>query len=541
METLQQILNHLNQDHIVVTDFVQLSNLIQQILRNEPDARPSSHEEGAFQDIFTLFQSFSQVSISHNIEQLFRATAEQMLSVMKAEACSIFAWSQSNATIRMKAFHSILNWDLTPSWYRPVDVKDIPIVRQVLEEKKAVQASAEIFNVAPFGSNELQQAGIRTLIFLPLVVRQRVIGMVEVFDRKPVQDQGERGLVLGQILANQAAFGIDQARLLRAFRRRAEDLESVFRAGLNLTASLELKTVLAAILESVFDLIKGTCHAHIFLYQEDALEFGAALWDTPNGRHSGEILRPNALQYRTAKMGRTFVKPEVPGSGLRAVRSPGHQVASACLPLKIGPRVVGVMTVSHSRSSVFSQANLRTLRLLGDQAAIAIENAHLHDLLNRQAHTDSLTGLPNRRALDERLENEILRASRYRHPFTLGMLDLNGFKHINDTYGHPAGDEALKQIVGRLRTSLRDTDFLARYGGDEFAILMPETELETAEAIMSRLAEAVSGSHVTLPGAEQHMITISIGLAMYPVHAISAPALMIAADQALYQSKAALG
>jgi diguanylate cyclase (GGDEF)-like protein len=310
---------------------------------------------------------------------------------------------------------------------------------------------------------------------------------------------------------------------------------------LNLTARLELKTVLAAILESVFDLIKGTRHAHIFLFREGVLEFGAALWDTPNGRRSGEKLRPNTLQYRTAKMGRTFVTPDVKVSDLRAVRSPQPPIATACLPLKIGTRVVGVMTVSHARSSVFSQADLRTLRLLGDQAAIAIENAYLHDLLNRQAYTDALTGLPNRRALDERLENEVLRASRYQHPFTLGMLDLNGFKHINDTYGHPAGDEALKQVVGRLRSSLRDTDFLARYGGDEFAIMMPETDLETAEAIMDRLANSVAGSHVALPGAEQQRVTISIGLAMYPLHAISAPALMLAADQALYQSKAALG
>jgi len=543
METLQQILNHLKQDQIVAADFDQLSNHILGMLQNEFGAHFSSIGRDALKDVITLFQSISLISGSQNLKQIAQSTAEQMLAVMKTEACTIFAWSQVSGTIRMKAFSSV-NFELQPSWDRPVNIKDFPDLRQILEEKKAVQATVDPTNVISLAWNDLRQVGIRTVMFLPLVVRQHLIGLVEVFDRKPrkpVQDLDERRLMLGQILANQAALRIDQARLLQAFKRRAAELESVFRAGLNLTASRELKAVLAAILESVFDLIKGSRHAHIFLSHEDMLEFGAALWDTPNGRRSGEKLRPNALQYRTAKMGRTIVIPESKFSALTVVRSPEQQGAIACLPLKIGPRVVGVMTVSHNRSSAFSQANLHTLQLLGDQAAIAIENARLHDLLNRQAYTDSLTGLPNRRALDERLENETLRASRYQHPFTLGMLDLNGFKHINDTYGHLAGDDALRQVVGSLRSSLRDTDFLARYGGDEFAIMMPETEIETAKAIMDRLARAVADNCVNLPGAEQQKITISIGLAMYPVHAISAQALLLAADQALYKSKAALG
>jgi diguanylate cyclase (GGDEF)-like protein len=540
METLQQILNHLKQDQIVATDFDQLSNHILGMLQNEFGAHFSSIGRDTLKDVITLFQSIPLISGSQNLKQIAQSTAEQMLAVMKTEACTIFAWSQVSGTIRMKAFSSA-NFELQPSWDRPVNIKDFPDLRQILEEKKAIQATVDPTNVISLAWNDLRQVGIRTVMFLPLMVRQRLIGLVEVFDRKPVQDLDERRLMLGQILANQAALRIDQARLLQAFKRRAAELESVFRAGLNLTASRELKAVLAAILESVFDLIKGSRHAHIFLFQKDGLEFGAALWDTPNGRRSGDKLRPNALQYRTAKKGRTFVIPESKFSGLTVVGFPEPQGAIACLPLKIGPRVVGVMTVSHNRSSAFSQANLHTLQLLGDQAAIAIENARLHDLLNRQAYTDSLTGLPNRRALDERLENETLRASRYQHPFTLGMLDLNGFKHINDTYGHLAGDDALRQVVGSLRSSLRDTDFLARYGGDEFAIMMPETEIETAKAIMDRLARAVADNCVSLPGAEQQKITISIGLAMYPVHAISAQALLLAADQALYKSKAALG
>ncbi len=157
--------------------------------------------------------------------------------------------------------------------------------------------------------------------------------------------------------------------------------------------------------------------------------------------------------------------------------------------------------------------------------------------MSQQAYTDALTGLPNRRALDWRLEEETRRSSRYHHCFTLAMLDVNNFKEINDFHGHPAGDLVLQHVIGCLRSNLRETDFFARYGGDEFAIILPETDFPLAQSLMQRLVTVAQDCPVDLPGGISQTISISIGLAAYPEHAISAPALLTVADQALYKMK----
>jgi diguanylate cyclase (GGDEF)-like protein len=194
------------------------------------------------------------------------------------------------------------------------------------------------------------------------------------------------------------------------------------------------------------------------------------------------------------------------------------------------------MTLAHPETNAFSEDEIRFLRLLGDQAAVAIENARLHDLVNQQAHTDTLTGLPNRRALEEQFEKELHRSLRYNHNFSLVIIDIDSFKTINDRYGHPAGDEFLKQLSTQMKKSLRSMDFLVRYGGDEFALLLPETNAEAAKQIANRLEKAVRSFEFPV-GEENLSVTISFGCATYPEDGETLQALMDTADQRLYMAK----
>jgi diguanylate cyclase (GGDEF)-like protein len=198
---------------------------------------------------------------------------------------------------------------------------------------------------------------------------------------------------------------------------------------------------------------------------------------------------------------------------------------------------LGVIVIHRAGYPELPAATLDRLQWVANQAARAIENARLFAKVSQQAYTDALTGLPNRRALDWRLEEETRRSSRYQHHFTLAMLDVNNFKEINDDHGHPAGDLVLQYVVGCLRSNLRETDFFARYGGDEFAIILPETDPLLAQSLMHRLIAAARDCPVELPGGVSQKISISIGLAAYPEHAISASALLMVADQALYKAK----
>lgn len=158
--------------------------------------------------------------------------------------------------------------------------------------------------------------------------------------------------------------------------------------------------------------------------------------------------------------------------------------------------------------------------------------------LERLSVTDELTGLANRRHLTAELERELQRSDRHKRSFAVLMLDVDRFKHFNDTYGHPAGDAVLKRLAVLLRTSARDVDTVARYGGEEFLVILPETAAQGAELIAERIRSAAEQDRF-IPHAEstEMSVTVSIGYSVFPGHARTPEAMIEAADQALYRSK----
>jgi len=168
---------------------------------------------------------------------------------------------------------------------------------------------------------------------------------------------------------------------------------------------------------------------------------------------------------------------------------------------------------------------------------VAISNASLHQLVSRQAYSDTLTGLPNRRALDERLEGEIEHARRTGFSFTVIMMDLDGFKQVNDTYGHDFGDQVLRALFTYLANGLRSTDFLARYGGDELTLILSQTDLSAARMVTDKILEKLAMFKFPTPDGATLKLGLSGGIAVYPIHAMTAPDLLRAADAALYGAK----
>lgn len=375
------------------------------------------------------------------------------------------------------------------------------------------------------------------IVGLPLSVGERVVGVMNVAFSRP-HILSERELRLLQRLADQAALAIENARLFEAAEQRAAELEAVRQATLSLTSSLEPQDVLDAILHATLRLLGEAWGAHVFLYDAGALTFGAALHEGRRVDHAWNEPRPYSLTYTVARRGETIVVPDVASHPLFTNARPTGLGAIVSLPLKLGDRVVGVMNLTYRESHDFTDTELRLLRLLGDQAAIAIERARLHGLVSQEARTDALTGLPNRRALDERLADEVLRATRYEHHFSLLMMDLDGFKLINDTHGHPTGDAVLQQVARNMLRAIRDTDFLARYGGDEFALLMPETDETSALLVANKLwLAATTGFDLPLPELYNGRFSLSVGLATFPTQASDGLSLLSAADRALYEAK----
>ena len=224
----------------------------------------------------------------------------------------------------------------------------------------------------------------------------------------------------------------------------------------------------------------------------------------------------------------------------RAVRS------LLVVPLKAKDRIVGTLAIDSDKPDAFSAHDEHLLSIAASQVAVAIENAQLYTKVQRLAVTDGLTGIANRRAFDEALQSEVIRATRYGHPLSLIFLDIDDFKIFNDTHGHPAGDEQLKEIAKILMNNVRFPDMVARYGGEEFVLLLPHTGKDGALKLAERIRVAavnkakndLPGEHITLEvGNPISGYTISIGVASIHDDAHADEELLQAADWAVLEAK----
>jgi diguanylate cyclase (GGDEF)-like protein len=185
--------------------------------------------------------------------------------------------------------------------------------------------------------------------------------------------------------------------------------------------------------------------------------------------------------------------------------------------------------------SAFSEDQIETVASLAAQATVALENARLHGIVERQALLDGLTGLANRRSADQKLRAEVARARRFGDRVCLVLADLDDFKNVNDTFGHPVGDEALRLFAATLAATVREMDLAARWGGEEFALVLPGTDAEGGARLAERAREALERCVLRVEGGEV-LVTASFGVASLPP-ADDADALVAAADEALYEAK----
>ena len=203
----------------------------------------------------------------------------------------------------------------------------------------------------------------------------------------------------------------------------------------------------------------------------------------------------------------------------------------AC-PIRLRDRVIGVINIEAREKGAFTKEDMELIEAFSRIVAVAWENATLHEKLFNEAITDPLTGLYNRRYFFKRLQEELLRAQRYGSKFGLLVLDLKDFKKINDTYGHERGDEILKAFAEKLQASVRKIDIVARYGGDEFVVLLTQANRNGVKAVVKRLAKAIS--EIDVDGIK---IQANIGAAIYPEDGTTPDALLKVADDRMYQAK----
>jgi diguanylate cyclase (GGDEF)-like protein len=231
--------------------------------------------------------------------------------------------------------------------------------------------------------------------------------------------------------------------------------------------------------------------------------------------------------------------PTVP----RAVPATADDTHARAVPMRTRTgtpaRNIGVVSIAR-RDRDFSRQEEELLEYLAGQAGVSIENADLHETVQRQAVTDELTGLANVRQLHITLDREIERSRRFRSPLGLVMLDIDDFKQVNDEFGHQQGDQVLASVARVLRRLSRDIDEPSRYGGEELAVVLPGTESDGAAQLAERMREAIARLRIPRVGAAGELkVTASFGIASLPASAEDKESLIAAADAALYRAKRA--
>ena len=365
---------------------------------------------------------------------------------------------------------------------------------------------------------------------VPIYINNRPVGVLAAmnFDRESVYEQ--RDLELLQTAAGQVAVAIENARLFKEQQRRSRYLaflNSVSKTAISSQDAEQMLPEIAGEIQQNFDFD----HIGIGMldYVTKEIEIKAEAGATAAGAGKRIPLSMGLLGRcaRTSEM----VLAQDGDTKLASIMPDARSVL--CLPLTYGESLLGVLNVESRREKAFGEQEVLILRTLADLLATALHNAFVFQKLQQQSITDSLTGIKTRRFFLENLQTEWKRASRSGRPFSVALIDLDKFKEVNDTSGHLEGDLVLARVGRLLEQKSRQSNVVARYGGDEFVILMPETGVEQAQILSERLRLWLA----TDPMLSERNITGSFGVASFPVHGATAEEVLRVADAGMYVSK----
>lgn len=341
----------------------------------------------------------------------------------------------------------------------------------------------------------------------------------------------------------QDAYRVEESqRLMAAETKRARALEGLHTATAALLSTLDLDELLGRILDAAQRAIPVAEKGMLHLVAPDSgkLQTSAVLGypAAPVKINSHETINEYIGQAVRRRQSLLIRDVEISPPSLEDGQLvDDHLIRSTIIaPLMLGDSVLGVLSLNASTPEAFHEADLKLLESFAATTSAAIKNARLHAKVQKLAITDPLTSLYNRRGFFELGRREIERVRRFGHPLSAIMLDIDLFKPINDTYGHPTGDQVLRALAERLNHNIRGVDILGRYGGDEFSILLPETDLRTAKTIARRLRQGIADNPISTDDGLLS-ITISLGIAIAHEEMSNLEELLNLADAALYAAK----
>lgn len=445
--------------------------------------------------------------------------------------------------------------------------------------RKVIQAQTTIYisdtqkytgeRTTPLASQHKDEVG-SSYLGIPFIKGGQVTGLMTLQSRQANAFNHEH-IQLLETLASQAAAAIENARLFEETRRRADEMSILYELGLDVSSNIRLEEVMHKLMEKckqllpmdvfyvgIYDEINHTIH-HPLFYDDGVFTQVPTrdIRETPG--LSGEIiLTRKTLHIPDTLANNAEKKYQIIHAGGKYSR------AYLGVPLIIRDKIVGVLSIQSYTPNQYTPEQVRLFETIATQAAIAIENSKLYEKaqdeidqrrkvqenledqlvkveamqkkLREQAYRDPLTGLHNRRYLNETLPQKFSLAQKKNTPLSIIMLDVDNFKAFNDTYGHEVGDLLLKQVGDLLRDHTRATDIACRYGGEEFLVGFPDMPIEVAARRAESIRNMFTSKTLNVNGIEISA-TLSLGVAAFPSHGENPQEVIIQADQALYEAK----
>ena len=371
-------------------------------------------------------------------------------------------------------------------------------------------------------------------VAIPLMVRDEVVGVLD-FQSAHQNFFDSEMIDLLTLFSTQASLALENARLYSLERRRAEQLEAINAVARQTTAVLDLDELLTVVCRLLLEWFHSD-HVAVLMAEGYSLRVRAHEGRlTPNLAMGAQLAPGTGVAARALALGRSVIENDVHVvdgyiAGFAETQS------ELCVPLIFFGEKLGVLALDSAKKNAFETDDIQPLESVADICAAAIQNASYFDRMKQLAYVDGLTGIHNRRFFEMRIVEELERAGRFQGRMSIIMVDIDNFKRVNDEFGHLLGDEVLRLVATILKQQLRKSDLLCRYGGEEFAIVVPETAGENAMRVAEKLRRQIETHH--FPGVPRS-VTISCGVADYPTHGITRDEVVAAADSALYVAKQA--
>ncbi|MBI4685773.1 MAG: GGDEF domain-containing protein [Nitrospirae bacterium] len=404
------------------------------------------------------------------------------------------------------------------------------LITQCLKEKSTI-ITADI-NEMGYEAGYIKKGKITSFISIPIIDEPFVLGVLTA-DTSRFSAFNEADANNLQLFSKQLIRILQRERVYSQIQRSHAGLRVLHEGSSKLASSLRLDVLAQKLVESCFNIAPSSI---IFLLKTGS-RFEIA-------QHKGKIpiektsldLKGTLLDMVKKNMEPLYLS-DVRNYSLPLLPAKTKDISSVfILPLLYEKELLGMLVFLSEKIDAFTPYQIDLLGVLGTQASISIANARLHSEIEKMAVTDGLTGLFNHRHLQECLSTEFKRRERFSEPLALLLVDIDYFKKVNDTYGHPAGDKILHGVANILKDTIRNIDIAARYGGEEFAAILLGTESSGAKNMAERLRNAIMNTAFNVEG-KQLQVTVSIGIAIFLGLSDKKESLIERADQALYHAK----